>query len=295
MRKPEWPPHFAFRISALTSRVSMRIALLTVLFIAVLWALVLWAQPRMAFFPSRGVQRTPQAAGLEFKDLRITTVDGVALHGWWIEHPAPRAQIIYWHGNGGNLALWLDVLADIRQRDFSVLAVDYRGYGGSDGSPSEKGIYRDAEAVNAYFARHLRREETPTIYWGRSLGSVVASYGASKSPPDTLILEAAFPDARSLFATNPLLLALSLLSTYRFSTSQHLEHYRGPLLVIHGDADTLIPFAAGKKVFDGAQSPRKVFVTLSGADHNEMYARRPDYWPAIDRFLEGASGPSRRP
>ena len=264
----------------------MRVALLTVVFIALLWALVLWAQPRMAFFPTPGVQRTPQAAALDYQDVRITTADSVTLHGWWIEHPSPRGQIIYWHGNGGNLALWLDVFVDIRRRGFSVLAVDYRGYGGSQGSPSETGIYRDAEATIAYFTQNRRRDGVKTIYWGRSLGSVVAAYAAGKVPPDTLILESAFPDARSLFANNPLFLALSLLSTYRFPTSRHLEHYRGPLLVIHGDDDSLIPFSGGRTVFERAQSSRKEFVALNGADHNEMYARRPEYWPAIDRFLE---------
>ena len=264
----------------------MRAALLAVLFIVALWALVLWAQPRMAFFPSRGVQRTPQNAGLEYKDLRITTADGVTLQGWWMPHPSPRGQILYWHGNGGNLSLWLDVFVDLRRHGFSVLAVDYRGYGGSEGSPSEKGIYRDADATVAHFAEQLRADDSPTIYWGRSLGSVVAAYAAAKSPPDVLVLESAFPSARSLFAGNPVVLALSLFATYRFPTSEHLEGYRGPLLVIHGDADTLIPFEGGRKVFDRAQSSRKAFVALNGADHNEMYARRPDYWPAIDRFLQ---------
>jgi uncharacterized protein len=259
--------------------------ILGLVFVVVLWALVILVQPRMAFFPLRGVQRTPAAAGIPYEDLRIVTSDGVMLHGWWMEHPSPRAQVIYWHGNGGNLSLWLDVFADIRQRGFSVLAVDYRGYGGSSGSPGEKGIYLDADASIRYFAERLRKDAA-IIFWGRSLGSVVASYAASKSPPDALVLESAFPDARSLFADNPLLLGLSFLSTYRFPTSRHLTRYRGPLLVIHGDADTLIPFAGGRKVFDAAPGERKTFLALQGADHNEMYARRPDYWPAIDAFIE---------
>ena len=270
--------HVAFRID-------MRLFLLAALLVLGLWALVLWAQPRMAFFPSRGIQQTPHIAGVPYTDLRIATSDGVTLHGWWMAHPSPRGQVIYWHGNGGNLSLWLDVFADIHRRGFSVLAVDYRGYGGSDGSPTEKGIYLDADAIIGHYAQHLRREGVPTIYWGRSLGSVVASYAAAKRAPDALILESAFPDARSLFAGNPLMLGLSLLATYRFPTSRHLEQYDGPLLVVHGDADTLIPFAAGRTVFDRATNRRKTFLTLNGADHNQMYADRPDYWPAIDRFI----------
>lgn len=265
----------------------MRVALLFLILLVALWALVQWAQPRMAFFPMRGVQRTPEAAGLPYNDLQVVTADGVTLHGWWMEHPSPRGQIIYWHGNGGNLSLWMDVFVDIRRRGFSVLAVDYRGYGASRGTASEQGIYRDAEAVNAYFAAHLRRQGQPTIYWGRSLGSVVASYAAAKSPPDAMILESTFPDARFLLIGNPALLGLSFFATYRFATSKHLESYRGPLLVIHGDEDTIIPFSAGQKVFERAASPRKVFVALQGADHNEMYADLAAYWPAIDRFLAG--------
>jgi hypothetical protein len=274
----------------------MRLAWLALVFIAALWVLVLWLQPRMAFFPTRGVQETPQNLGLTYTDVTITTSDGVTLHGWWMEHPSPRGQVIYWHGNGGNLSLWLDVFADIRRRGFSVLAVDYRGYGRSGGSPTEKGIYRDAEAAIAHYTMHLRRDRTPTIYWGRSLGSVVASYAAAKSPPDALILESAFPDARSLFAGNPLMLGLSLFSTYRFPTTKHLESYRGPLLVVHGDADTLIPFPAGQKVFERAATPQKVFLTLKGVTHNEHYASQPEYWTALDRFLEAVSkAPGPRP
>lgn len=264
----------------------MRVLVIAALFILVLWGLVLWAQPQMAFFPVRGVQRTPDAAGVRYTDLRIPTSDGVTLHAWWLEHPEPRAQIIYFHGNGGNLSLWMDVFVDIHRRGFSILAMDYRGYGRSTGRPSENGLYRDADAVTHHFAERLRREGVRTIYWGRSLGSVVAAYAAARQAPDALILESPFPDVRTLFAGNPVMWGLSLLATYRFPASEHLERYSGPLLVIHGDADTVIPFAAGRQVFDRAPATRKTFIVLKGADHNEMYAHRDDYWPAIDRFLE---------
>lgn len=264
----------------------MRTALLVVLFLGALWLLVLWMQPRMAFFPARGIQRTPEAAGVPYKDLEVTTSDGVTLHGWWLESPTPRGQVIYFHGNGGNLSLWLDVFVDIHGRGFSVLAVDYRGYGASTGSPTEKGLYLDAEATTRYFAEHLHRDNLPTIYWGRSLGSVVAAYAASRRTPDALILESPFPDVRTLFAGNPLMVGLSLFATYRFAASEHLAGYRGPLLVIHGDADTVIPFEAGRKVFDRAPSSPKTFIILKDADHNELYARRDDYWPAIERFVD---------
>jgi fermentation-respiration switch protein FrsA (DUF1100 family) len=256
---------------------------------AALWGVTRWLQPRMAFFPMRGVQTTPAAVGLPFTDLKISTADGETLHGWWLEHPSPRAQVIYWHGNGGNLALWMPALTDLRRRGFSVMAVDYRGYGESTGRPSERGIYTDAEAATGYFNEHLRRQGIPTIYWGRSLGCAVASYAAKLTPGDGLILESPFPDVRALFSGNPIMLGLSFFSSYRFSTRQHLEAYRAPLLVIHGDADSIIPFRAGKRVFEQAPSAAKTFVVLNGADHNDVHTGHAAYWPAIDRFMDSLS------
>ena len=263
----------------------MRLGIFVLVFVASMWMLVRWLQPRMAFFPWRGIQETPSSGGTTYRDLKIATADGEMLHGWWIEHPAPRAQVIYWHGNGGNLSLWLDVLLDIHKRGFSVLAVDYRGYGASTGKPSEQGLYRDADAVTGFFQASLRQQGVRTLYWGRSLGCAVASYAASKHAPDGLILESPFADLRSLFAGNPLMLALSVFATYRFSTAGHLESYGGPLLVMHGDSDTIIPFSAGQKVFDRAASGKKTFVVLEGADHNDTHAGHPAYWNGIQAFL----------
>lgn len=268
-------------------------ALLAILIAAAsLRLLVWWLEPQMAFFPSPGVQETPASAGLEFFELRVPTTDGETLHGWWMPHPEPRAQVIYWHGNGGNLSMWLDVLAGLRGRGFSVMAVDYRGYGASTGRPSERGLYRDADAATAYFRQHLKHPQTPVVVWGRSLGCAVASYAAAQSPPDALILESPFADIGTLFAGNPVMRGLSLFSSYRFSTAEHLQEYRGRLLVIHGDADSILPFSGGRQVFDRAASADKRFVALGGADHNDPHATHPTYWPEIERFLSAAPSES---
>lgn len=263
----------------------MRVLLAAIIVAAALKVLVWWLQPRMAFFPWRGVQETPTSFGLAYSEHRITTADGETLHAWWMEHPSARAQVIYWHGNGGNLSLWLDVVADLRKRGFSVLAVDYRGYGASTGKPSERGVYRDGEAATSYFNERLRRQGSPVIFWGRSLGCAVASHAASRSAPDGLLLESAFPDVGSLFARNPVMRLLSVFSSYTFATSRHLEKYSGPLLVIHGDADSMIPFSAGQRVYERAASAQKTFAALEGADHNDVYTGHPAYWTAIDRFI----------
>ena len=263
---------------------AMRTALLAIIAVVALKGLVVWLEPRMAFFPWRGIQRTPQSLGLPFADHRITTSDGETLHAWWLEHPVPRAQIVYWHGNGGNLSLWLDVVADLHRHGFSVLAVDYRGYGASSGSPSERGVYADADSAMVYFNERLRRRGSPVVLWGRSLGCAVASHAIGHTA-DALVLESPFPDVGFLFRRNPVMRLLSVFSSYSFPTSRHLEKYAGPLLIIHGDADSIIPFAAGRRVYDAAPTTRKSFTVLPGADHNDVHSGHPAYWPAIEQLI----------
>lgn len=253
--------------------------------------MVIWLEPRMAFFPLPGVQETPAAAGLPYVDVKIRTADGETLHAWWMEHPEPRAQVVFWHGNGGNLSLWLDALVALRRRGLSVLAADYRGYGASTGRPTERGLYRDAEAVTREFHARFRRPGRPVLYWGRSIGSTVAAFALSVQPPDGVVLESPLADVRSVLRGNPVLWALSFLSSYRFPTTRFLDGYGGPLLVMHGDADSIIPFEAGRRVFASAPTRRKVFAAIPGADHNDPYfSGSTHYWSAVDEFLAMVGG-----
>jgi fermentation-respiration switch protein FrsA (DUF1100 family) len=262
--------------------VLVRIALVLVGLKLLVW----WLEPRMAFFPIRGVQETPAAAGVPFRDLKIHTADGQTLHGWWLERSDPRAQVVFFHGNGGNLSLWLDILIELHRRGFSVLAVDYRGYGASTGRPSEQGLYADADAALRTFNERLRRAEAPVVYWGRSIGAAVAAYAVSVQPPDAVVLETPMPDVRSVLRTNPVLWALSFLSSYRFPTSRFLAGYRGPLLVVHGDRDSIVPFGAGRQVYERAPSSHKQFLAISGADHNDLHVVDPGrYWDSVNRFV----------
>jgi fermentation-respiration switch protein FrsA (DUF1100 family) len=288
---PPTPPVHVFRICIILARdyhTVMRIVGAIVVAAVVLKLFVWWIEPRMAFFPFRGVQETPAAYGLPFSDVTIRTADGETLRGWWMAHPSPRAQVIFWHGNGGNLSLWLDAIADLRRHGFSVLAVDYRGYGASTGAPSERGLYLDADAALQVFNERLRTPGVPVIYWGRSIGSSVAAHAASRAAPDAVVLESPFPDMRTAISGNPVLMFLSLFSSYRFPTSTLLERYDGPLLVIHGDADTIIPLTAGRSVFDRARGTRKTLAVIPGANHNDLHAVNPGlYWKSIDEFLAG--------
>ena len=255
--------------------------------VAVLWLLVRATEARLAFFPFRGEDFTPERFGVPFEGLTVRTADGETLRAWWLPHQAARAQVVYFHGNGGNLSLWSPVLVDLHQHGLSVLAVDYRGYGLSSGRPSERGLYRDVDATLALLDDPRRHARVPLVYWGRSLGTAVAAYAATRRAPDGVVLESGFPDVQALLRHMPVLWALSWFSSYRFPAAQWMRGVRAPVLVIHGTEDTIVPFEAGERLFaqiDGA----KRFHAVPGGDHNDPAPRRPDeYWRAVDEFLAG--------
>jgi pimeloyl-ACP methyl ester carboxylesterase len=242
-----------------------------------------WLEPRMAFFPFTGEAETPREYGVPFDVVTIRTSDGEQLRAWRMHATAPRARIVYFHGNGGNLSNWAPILAAIARHRYSIFAVDYRGYGLSTGHPTERGLYRDVEAAIAQ--AWPEPDATPLVYWGRSLGASMAAYGATIRKPDGVIVEAGFPNARSTIRESALLTALSIFASYRFPVGEYLNRAQAPVLVMHGDRDSVIPYPLGRELFESITAPKE-FVTIRGGDHNDAVA--PDaaaYWAAIDRFV----------
>jgi uncharacterized protein len=248
-------------------------------------------EPRFAFYPFRGETATPVEAGVPFTRFTIPTADGERLHAWHLPRQDAVAQVLYFHGNGGNLSVWSDVLIGFVRHGYEVVAIDYRGFGLSTGTPSEQGLYRDADAAIAYVDTHVRRQGLPLIYWGRSIGTAVAAYAANRREPDGIVLEAGFPNARAIFSDNPLMFALTLFATYRFPTAEFMMTVRAPALVIHGDEDSIIRYALGQRLYESLPGPKR-FLTIRGGNHNDP--RPPDataYWTAVQEFV--TSTPAR--
>ena len=257
-----------------------------VVLLMLLRAAVVAVEPKLAFYPLRGIQETPRDLGIPYEQVALVTDDGERVYGWWLPQERARADVIFWHGNGGNLSLWLDVVAGVHQRGFAVFAAEYRGYGNCSGRPTEQGIYRDADATLDDFWNRRRSAGRPTIYWGRSLGSVVAAYAASKKAPDALVLESPFPSKMSLLMHYPVMAVFGMFSAYRFPTGRFLQNFDRPILVVHGRRDTIIPFAQGRKLFEALTGPKEMLV-LDGANHNDLHVADPAaYWAGIERFVE---------
>jgi uncharacterized protein len=264
----------------------IRVLVAGIIAVAVLKLVVTWFEPKAVFFPLRGEVETPARLGIKYQALRLRTGDGVEIAAWQLEPADSRADIVYFHGNGGNLSLWLPVFATLNSFGYRVLAIDYRGYGLSDGKPSEPGIYRDAEAAVRH-AAGTRTPGRPMIYWGRSLGGAVAAAAARALPPDGLVLESTFPDKNAVIRGSLVMRALNVFSSYRLDTVEMLRGFTRPVLVIHAERDTVIPFALGRELFERLDAP-KTFVTLKGGDHNDLYEHtNAGYWDPIHAFIGG--------
>ena len=266
-------------------RPALTVLVIAALVIGGLKLLVMFAEPRMAFFPMAGEDVTPRQLGANFIAVDVASADGEILHAWWLPRAGAKAQVVYFHGNGGNLSLWSPVLVRLQERGFSVFAVDYRGYGRSTGRPSERGLYKDADATLGVFDERVREPGVPVVYWGRSLGSCMAAYAASRKAPDGVILEAGFPDARHLLADYPVMWLFSWFSSYRFPTAEWMGGVTVPALVMHGTDDSVIAFRHGQALYDQLTGKKK-FVAIQGGDHNELEPPDPTvYWGAVDAFV----------
>jgi fermentation-respiration switch protein FrsA (DUF1100 family) len=243
-------------------------------------------EPKLTFFPYRGEDRTPASLGINYEVVRLTTADGETIVAWQLEPQTAIADVIYFHGNGGNLSVWLPILASLHAQNLRVLAVDYRGYGLSTGRPSEEGVYLDAQAVVRYATqRRGQTPQRPLVFWGRSLGGPIAASATRVARPDGLILESSFVDKAAVIRSNAVLRMLNVFGAYRFATASMLEKYRNPILVLHGRADSIVPFALGRELYERLADPKQ-FVAIDGTDHNDLVEiSRADYWGPVLQFI----------
>ncbi len=224
-------------------------------------------------------------AGVEFEDVVFDSEDGTRLHGWYFEHPAPRAHVLYSHGNGENLAHLGEYMDGLREEyGVSIFAYDYRGYGKSDGKPDEPGILRDGRAAQRHLAQRAGIATEQVVHWGRSIGGAVAVQLAADVGARGIILERTFTSLPDVAARHYPWLPVRRLMRNQFNSLARIGEFRGPLLQSHGTHDEIVPFVLGKQLFDAAASERKQFVPMPGVTHNGPNTK--DYYTELHLFFE---------
>lgn len=222
---------------------------------------------RIVFQPSRypdGWWHTQAELGAQ--DVWLRTSDDVRLHAWWVEAPGSALATLYLHGNGGNLAHRPGHLQEIAAAGSSVLILDYRGYGKSAGHPTERGLYRDADAGYAHLIG-MGYQPARIVVHGESLGSAVATDLAARHPCAGLVLESPFTSLSDM--AGMVVPLLGPLFARGFHTRRKIAGVHAPVLVIHGDRDRTVPYAMGRAVFQAAHEP-KFFWTVEGATHDDI-------------------------
>jgi fermentation-respiration switch protein FrsA (DUF1100 family) len=212
---------------------------------------------------------TPDRLGLEAEEVRIASEPGLWLHAWFFPLARPLATLLFCHGNAGNVSHRLENVLHLHNAGFQVLLFDYRGYGHSDGQPTENGLYQDAAAAWAHLSDQADTKNAPRIIFGRSLGGAVAVELATCVEADGLIIESTFTSIRTLAR---LVLPLPLPDLpVKYDSLSKIGGLSMPLLVIHGERDELVPFGEGQALYAAAPEP-KSWYPIPGAGHNDTYA-----------------------
>jgi pimeloyl-ACP methyl ester carboxylesterase len=247
----------------------------------------LWSRmiDRVVFQPTPGVDVRPEQLGIEAEEVYLTTEDRVRIHAFFLPAEAASRALLFLHGNAGNASHRLPNAAELAQLGIHVLLLDYRGYGLSDGTPDEQGVYADARAGLSHLVEERGFPEERIVLFGRSVGSAVAVDLAADRRLGGLILESALTSASDVarrFFGAP----LALLARGRLDSEQKIRRVRCPILFFHGDRDEVIDFSIGRRLFELAPEP-KSFETIRGAGHNDttLVGGRA-YFERIGAFLD---------
>ena len=253
---------------------------------AALCLFVFLSQARLVYFPGPPPGIDPASVGLDFRELRFRAADGVELHGWLLQAPSARGAILFCHGNAGSIEHRLEAGSALVAMGFSVLLFDYRGYGASQGEPSEEGTYLDATAA---YEQLLAQGFAPgaIVVHGESLGAGVALELATQREVAAVVAESAFTSVPDLGARIYPWLPVRLLARHRYENRAKVGKLGVPLLLIHSPMDEIVPFDHARTLLEAARDPKELLVTEAG--HNDGgFLRRAEWRAAVQRFLERA-------
>jgi pimeloyl-ACP methyl ester carboxylesterase len=237
------------------------------------------AQDSLLFFPQPLVG--PPRVARPVEPLEFEREDGVKLRGWLVKGTGPRPPLVIFYGGNAEEVSWQ--MTEPWPADWSLALVNYRGYGESDGNPSEAALFGDALAVFDALARRPDVDQARVVVFGRSLGAGVATYVAAERPVAAVVLVSPYESMIAVGQRHYPWLPVGLLLKHPFDSGSRAPAIRAPLLAIAGGRDGIIPPAHSKKLVDAWGGPKRL-VEIAGASHNDL-SDAPQFWPTIDAFL----------
>lgn len=241
-------------------------------------------QSKLLYFPDPKILASPVDIGLAFENIYFITEDGLKLNGWYIPAENAKAAVLFCHGNAGNISHRLESIRLFNSLNLNVFIFDYRGYGRSEGAPSENGTYKDAEAAWNYLTEIGKINPGEIIVFGRSLGGAIAVNLAAENQVGGLIIESSFTSVKDLAGEIYPFFPVRLLSRFEYRTVERIKDVNCPVLIIHSKDDDIIPFHHGKQLFESATNPKE-FLIISG-DHNQgFWSVGEGYESAIKSFV----------
>ncbi len=262
-----------------------KFVLIFVVVMVVLRLLLLLFERVNLYFPLRRIEATPEAIGLPYEDVTIKTSDGVSINGWFIPAADSARGILFFHGNAGNISHRLDTIKLFHDMGLNTLIVDYRGYGRSEGRPSEKGLYLDADAAYRYLSSRPGIDPDSIIAFGRSLGGAVALELAGRRKLSAIIVESAFTSTADIGREIFPFLPAKLLVTQNYNSLERVGSLSIPKLFIHSRDDEIIPFRHGQRLFEAAAEP-KSFHVMSGGHNEAFLLPENNYGDVLKGFIE---------
>jgi len=242
-------------------------------------------QPDMVFYPLKEIDVTPEEWGLSYESVKIKLPDDLKISGWYIPHPEAKKTVLFFHGNGGNISHRGDSLYIFHKLKLNVLIIDYPGYGESEGSPSETGLYQSANAAWQYLISDKKTNPENIIIFGRSLGGAVATDLASRVKAGGLILESTFSSARDFVNIAFPVFSYFIYLRYSFDSLNKIKKVTAPVLMIHSPDDEVIPFELGQKLFTAVQS-EKEFLQIEGGHNDGFMQSIPSYMQALRLYFQ---------
>jgi fermentation-respiration switch protein FrsA (DUF1100 family) len=278
---PRPPRSLAFRV---VRAVFAGIAICYFLLSGAIW----YAQTKILYHPSSRVDATPGDSGEPFDNITLP-LNGDRLAGWWVPSEASQPlTLLYLHGNAANVAANLDHVLRLRNTALNVFIIDYRGYGHSTGGPPRENLlYEDAERAWEYLVAERKIQPAHIVIYGHSIGGAVAIHLAGNHPQaGALVTEGAFTSIADMANGSPAAyLPLRLILTERFDSISRIRSLHLPKLIIHGDADSMVPPLMARRLYDAAPSPKQIAMIPGGGHENSAEVNATAYFAALNSFL----------